>query len=137
MQFSLSLVSIKFKHFLIFGCGKVACGYNIIIIKNFFLTGCPVINMAIWILLRILLYDPSNSNDFIRNCPFFETNGVDFFVCEVPIIFILICNTFFLIWTMVVSKSMISYDKRHWKAAKVKNYSFSKCLVVFDFLKYF
>ena len=86
-----------------FGCGKASVGIISIVLKYFFLTGGPVINMAIWIGLRIIAYDPSTADDVIKNCPFFETNGVDFYVCEVPILFFLICNTFFLIWIMVVS----------------------------------
>ena len=61
-----------------------------------------MLNMGVWIVLRVITYDPSTAQDVIKNCPFFETNGVDFYVCEVPILFILICNTFFLISIMVV-----------------------------------
>ena len=66
------------------------------------MSGGPVLNMAIWIWLRILTYDP-NLEDLIKDCPFIEKNEVDFFVCEVPIFFILLCNTFFLIWIMMAS----------------------------------
>jgi len=106
VQFPLSLVSVKFAHFLLFGCGG------------------PVLNIGVWIALRIIYYDPSNTEDVIENCPFFETNGVDFYVCEIPILLILICNTFFLIWIMVIvvaklcEKTAMDHDKKHWKAAK-------------------
>jgi len=106
VQFPLSLVSIKYAHFLVVGWGG------------------PVINMGVWIVLRVITYDPSTAHDVIKNCPFFETNRVDFYVCEVPILFILICNTFFLISIMVIvvsklcEKTAMDHDKKHWKAAK-------------------
>jgi len=106
VQFPLSLVSIKYKHFIMFGCGG------------------PIFNMAIWVGLRIFTYNSNNSEDVIKNCPFFEKNEVDFFICEIPIFFILICNTFFLIWIMVIvvsklrQKTVMDHDKKHWKAAK-------------------
>jgi len=106
VQFPLSLVSIKYKHFIIFGC----CG--------------PIMNIAIWVGLRILTYDANSKEDTIKNCPFFEQNEVDFFVCEIPIFFILICNSFFLIWIMVIvvsklrQKTAMDQDRKHWKAAK-------------------
>jgi len=80
--------------------------------------------MGVWIVLRVITYDPSTAHDVIKNCPFFETNRVDFYVCEVPILFILICNTFFLISIMVIvvsklcEKTAMDHDKKHWKAAK-------------------
>ena len=103
VQFPLSLVSIEFKHFIIFGCGKAIVGLISSFINYFYFTGVPVINIAIRIGLRVYTYHPRSNDDVIKNCPFFETNGVDFYICEVPILFILICNTFFLIWIMVVS----------------------------------
>ena len=90
---------------MMFGCGKASVGIISIVLKYFFLPGGPVINMAIWIGLRIITYHPSSADDVIKNCPFFEANGVDFYVCEVPILFFLICNTFFLIWIMGVSNT--------------------------------
>ena len=103
VQFPLFLVSIEFKHFIIFGCGNDSNDLISNTSKCFFLTGGPIMNIAIWIWLRIFTYDSMNNEDVIKDCPFFETNGVDFFTCEVPIPFILICNIFFLIWIMVVS----------------------------------
>ena len=76
-----------------------------------FMLGGPVINMGVWIVLRVITYDPSTAHDVIKNCPFFETNRVDFYVCEVPILFILICNTFFLISIMVVRIIASGYRK--------------------------
>ena len=70
-----------------------------------------MLNMGVWIVLRVITYDSSTAQDVIKNCPFFETNGVDFYVCEVPILFILICNTFFLISIMVVRINNSGYGK--------------------------
>ena len=64
-------------------------------------------NITIWIFLRIHFYEPNNADDIIKDCPFFEVTQVDFFACEIPIFFILILNTFFLIWIMVVSFSKL------------------------------
>ena len=102
VQFPLSFISVEFKHFFIFGCGEFHLDGRCNVLKYIFLLLVgPVLNMAIWIVLRMATYDPSIT-DVIKNCAFFETNNVDFYVCEVPILFILICNTFFLIWIMVV-----------------------------------
>ena len=102
VQFPLSLVSIKYKQFIMFGCGKENVFWVISFYKWFYSLGGPLINMAIWVGLRILTYDSNGNEDIIKNCPFIETNEVDFIVFEIPIFFILICNTFFLIWIMVV-----------------------------------
>ena len=79
-----------------------------------YFTGGPLVNITIWIFLRIHFYKPNNANDIIKDCPFFEVTQVDFFACEIPIFFILIINTFFLIWIMVVSfsKLLILYAKK-------------------------
>jgi hypothetical protein len=111
VQFPLSLVSIKYKHFLMFGCGKegIICLFSTTL--SIFTSGGPVLNMAIWICLRILTYDQNLQDDLIKGCPFIEKNEVDFFVCEVPIFLILLCNTFFLIWIMMASAhSLENYE---------------------------
>jgi len=106
VQFPLSLVSIKYKHFIIFGCGG------------------PIVNIAIWVGLRVLSYEPNGKNDIIKDCPFIEKKELDFFIFEIPIVFILICNSFFLIWIMVIVVSKLrqntamDHDRKHWKAAK-------------------
>ena len=38
----------------------------------------------------------------IINCPFFEDNEIDFFVYNIPVFILLTCNTFFLVWIMLV-----------------------------------
>ena len=38
----------------------------------------------------------------IINCPFFEDNEIDFFVYNIPVFLLLTCNTFFLVWIMLV-----------------------------------
>ena len=86
-----------------FGCGKDTIVGNISDFNCFLLLGGPVLNLAIWVGLRILTYDPNRSKDIIKDCPFFEKNEVDFYICEIPIFCILVCNSFFLIWIMVVN----------------------------------
>jgi len=102
VQYPLSFVSIKFKHFFIFGCGKFIV-HNVLILFNSSFSGGPLMNITVWIFLRLHFYSPNNADDIIKDCPFFEATEVDLFVCEIPILFILILNTFFLIWIMVVS----------------------------------
>ena len=74
----------------------------------------------------------------MKSCPFFEKTELDY-VYEVPSCFILICNTFFLIWIIMVSliflyiqdnlpiqivlaklrqQTVLDHDRRHFKAAK-------------------
>ena len=43
----------------------------------------------------------------IINCPFFEDNEIDFFVYNIPVFLLLTCNTFFLVWIMLVSWSAL------------------------------
>lgn len=103
VQFPLSLVAIKHKHFLAFGWGGSA------------------FNILIWILVRI--YHPAVEET--TNCPFLdEDEKWDFYILHLPIYFILASNTFFLVWIMVIvvsklkQRTALDHDRRHWKAAK-------------------
>ena len=97
--------------------------------------------MLVWVGFRISNHDPKQSS---VNCPFFERTPIDFYFFEIPTIFLLICNIFFLLWITVVSRptqitactsrAVIAYmqivvsklrertamdhDRKHWKAAK-------------------
>jgi hypothetical protein len=80
------------------------------------------------------------SNVIMKSCPFFEKTELDY-VYEVPSCIILICNTFFLIWIIMVShiwkyikanlpiqivvaklrqQTVLDHHRRHLKAAKVE-----------------
>jgi len=105
VQFPLSLVSIKYKHFLLFGL--VA----------------PVANTSIWLAARLSQEEGRNSTN--QDCLFAkEEQFLDFWVMKLPMLIILFWNTIFLVWiiTIVVSKlrerTALDHDRRHLKAAK-------------------
>jgi len=105
VQFPLSLVSIKYKHFLLFGL--VA----------------PVANTSIWLAARLSQEEGHNSTN--QDCLFAkEEQFLDFWVMKLPMLIILFWNTIFLVWiiTIVVSKlrerTALDHDRRHLKAAK-------------------
>ena len=72
--------------------------------KNYYLAGGPVLNLLIWVALRLYMHDPGPEEEVLINCPFFEKTNVDSYVFEIPLFAILFSNTFFLIWIMVVRK---------------------------------
>ena len=84
----------------------------------------------------------------MKSCPFFEKSEIDY-VYEVPSCIILICNTFFLIWIIMVSlicqynqanltiqivlaklrqQTVLDHHRRHLKAAKVELLKTLNCL---------
>ena len=81
MQYPLSLVSIKYKHFLLFGLGV------------------PVLNTLLWFALR-LHYATDTSK---QQCAFTKDMQVDFWTIQCPMLVILFWNTFFLVWIIMVS----------------------------------
>lgn len=108
VQCPLSLVNIKYKHFIMIGCGG------------------PILNLAIWVAARLYMHDPDpdNPDDLLSNCPFFQQSKIDVYIFEIPLFAILLFNTFFLIWIMVIvvsklrEKTVMDHDRKHWKAAK-------------------
>eukprot|EP00090_Calanus_glacialis_P008808 TRINITY_DN17144_c0_g1_i1.p1 TRINITY_DN17144_c0_g1~~TRINITY_DN17144_c0_g1_i1.p1 ORF type:complete len:483 (-),score=95.59 TRINITY_DN17144_c0_g1_i1:231-1679(-) len=122
VQFPLSLTAIRYKHFTIFGWGT------------------PLLNMAAWVLLKHQSHHQLDSVGAeedqseqekkmvlyykIINCPFFEDNEIDFFVYNIPVFLLLTCNTFFLVWIMLIVVSKLKqriamdHDRRNLKAAK-------------------
>ena len=66
--------------------------------------GGPILNLLVWMVLRLHLHDPETvTEDPTIDCPFFDKTMVDIYVFELPLFIILFFNTFFLIWIMVVS----------------------------------
>ena len=59
--------------------------------------------MFVWAVLRLVYHTNKTSSISMRSCPFFEKTDLDY-VYEVPSCIILVCNTFFLLWIIVVSK---------------------------------
>jgi len=124
VQFPLYLISFKYVHCLMLGCGKTFFRVISYCCGDTNLIGGPVLNIGIWICVRLINYEPADSDYIIKDCPFFEKMDLDFFLCELPIIIILCCNTFFLIWIMmiVVAKlrrnTAMDHDRKHWRAAK-------------------
>jgi len=104
VQFPLSLVSIKYKHFLLFGLAA------------------PILNTCVWMAARVSQEDPGNSDQDV--CLFGKEKPLDFWVMKLPMLIVLTCNTTFLVWiiTIVVSKlrerTALDHDRRHLKAAK-------------------
>jgi len=112
-------VSIKFKHFMVFGLGG------------------PILNTLVWFFLRlhdqgklggdteeVLTKWENGTKSFL--CLFVEDRKVDVFVMQVPMLVILVFNTFFLIWVILIvilklrqkAVTAADHDRRHWKAAK-------------------
>jgi hypothetical protein len=108
VQYPLSLVSVKYKHFLIFGLGG------------------PILNTLIWFATRIADHGDHGDHGDHRDqtgteedwqveqqweglvpgevgCPFAKRKMVDRWVMELPILIILFFNTFFLVWIIFVS----------------------------------
>ena len=96
--------------------------------------------MLVWVVLRLCYHTNNKSNIIMKSCPFFDKTELDY-VYEVPSCIILICNSFFLIWIIMVSlicmyihanltinivvaklrqQTVLDHDHRHFKAAKVK-----------------
>ena len=96
--------------------------------------------MLVWVVLRLCYHRNNESNIIMKSCPFFEKTELDY-VYEVPSCIILICNTFFLIWIIMVSliciyiqanlsiqivlaklrqQTVLDHHHRHFKAAKVE-----------------
>ena len=85
--------------------------------------GAPLLNMGVWVLLKykshhqLDIMEPVEDTSEeekkmalyykIINCPFFEDNEIDFFVYNIPVFLHLTCNTFFLVWIMLVSLSLV------------------------------
>lgn len=63
-----------------------------------------MLNLLVWVALRLYTHDPGPEDEVLVNCPFFEKTNVDIYVGEIPLFAILFFNTFFLIWIMVVRK---------------------------------
>ena len=71
-----------------------------------------MLNLLVWVALRLYMHDPASPDGQLVNCPFFAKTSVDFYLCELPLFAILFFNTFFLIWIMVVRK-LLSLTKHH------------------------
>ena len=87
MQYPLSLVSIKYKHFILFGWGS------------------PILNILVWFAMRV--YDHSSRTEGEGDieqfeCLFMDEKPFDFWVIQAPMLVLLSWNTFFLIWIMWV-----------------------------------
>jgi len=122
VQFPLSLTSVRYRHFTIIGWGS------------------PLVNIFIWAFIRYFTHavpDPSDNSDVdashnpeklvilqIYECPFFAENDIDLLLYNVPVFILLSCNTFFLIWIMIIvvtklrQRIALDHDKRNLKAAK-------------------
>ena len=96
--------------------------------------------MLVWVVLRLCYHTNNRSNIIMKSCPFFDKTELDY-VYEVPSCIILMCNTFFLIWIIMVSpfcqyiqanlhiqivlaklrqQPVLDHHHRHLKAAKVE-----------------
>lgn len=77
-----------------------------------------MLNLLVWVALRLYMHDPASPDGQLVNCPFFAKTSVDFYLCELPLFAILFFNTFFLIWIMVVSiKSLLKHFSLHYLLA--------------------
>jgi hypothetical protein len=94
--------------------------------------------MVVWLVLRLRGAVPPavpktesglHSRDVkvvnaVMSCPFLAESETDLYVYKIPVLCLLIINTFFLIWIMVIvvsklhSRTAMDHDRRHYKAAK-------------------
>jgi hypothetical protein len=60
----------------------------------------------------------------VLGCPFLQEQNTDFYAYKLPIFVLLIANSFFLVWIMVIvvsklrARTALDHDRRHYKAAK-------------------
>jgi len=60
----------------------------------------------------------------VLRCPFIEESAADIYAYKLPVFILLVINTFFLVWIMVIvlsklrSRTALDHDRRHYKAAK-------------------
>ena len=79
-----------------------------------------MLNLLVWVALRLYMHDPASPDGQLVNCPFFAKTSVDFYLCELPLFAILFFNTFFLIWIMVVSiKSLLKHFSLHFLSTQL------------------
>lgn len=120
VQLPLSLMVFKHFHCLLIGWGV------------------PLLNMIVWCMLRVLsessdedslfategIKTDSSVMETVLLCPFLEERDIDFFAYKITVSILLLVNTFFLLWIMliVVSKLHIQksmdFDRRHLRALK-------------------
>ena len=81
--------------------------------------GLPCLNMLVWVVLRLLHHHNTTSPTTIHVCPFFAKTDLDY-VYEVPSCLILLANTFFLIWIVVVCEACYNYLTKYLKNLKYK-----------------
>ena len=46
----------------------------------------------------------------VMSCPFMQESNIDFFAYKLPVFILLVVNSFFLVWIMVVSKNIGSLN---------------------------
>ena len=118
VQFPLSLTSIKYKHFLLFGWGEENQMLELLILI-LFIIGLSFLNTLLWVILRLSLSDEKSALPS-STCPFFEKSNLDS-VHEIPSFLILVFNTFFLVWIMAVRAfvKQESYDFRIFRLSRL------------------
>lgn len=93
--------------------------------------GVPFGIMMLWIFLRIFYDNQAEENaagteamKTVLSCPFVKESDTDFYAYKLPVFILLLANTVFLLWIMliVVSKlhfqTAMDFDRRHYRAAK-------------------
>ncbi|XP_023329104.1 diuretic hormone receptor isoform X2 [Eurytemora carolleeae] len=116
VQVPLSLANIKHKHFLLFGWGFPGLVIILWGLMRYYLPGFPQQDEEV--------QTSGKEGHQVYNCPFYREHPVDFLAYSVPVFTLLICNTFFLVWIMVIvvsklrAQTVMEYDRKHWKAAK-------------------
>ena len=53
--------------------------------------------------VRVILIFNNMQDLAVYDCPFLSEHPVDFLAYKMPVFTLLVCNTFFLVWIMVVS----------------------------------
>ena len=55
----------------------------------------------------IVMFTPIQVMGLVLSCPFLQEQSTDFYAYKLPIFILLIANSFFLVWIMVVSRFVI------------------------------
>jgi len=137
VQLPLSLATVRHMHFLIIGWGCPLTMMAIWVLLRLF-KGEEVNLMAklarlgfgkLESDLELGKLEPDLGNHTrlaarVLRCPFIEESEADVYAYKLPVFILLVINTFFLVWIMVIvlsklrSRTALDHDRRHYKAAK-------------------
>jgi len=141
VQLPLSLATVKHIHFLIIGWGcpltmmaiwvllRLFKGEEVNLVAKLAKLGFGQFESDLGPFESELGNETQNQNqkrlaERVLRCPFIEESAADIYAYKLPVFILLVINTFFLVWIMVIvlsklrSRTALDHDRRHYKAAK-------------------